>query len=236
MQDSKVIEWLQQGHIVIPKLLLGSYNRLGLNEEELVLLLHIQNFIDSGNQFPTPDEISARTSFSTQQCTQLLKLLLQKNFITITEAKDDQFIYESYSLQPLYEKLYQLLLTETFEEKVEVKQEEETQLYITFEQEFGRPLSPFETEMLSMWIDDDKQKAPIIKLALREAVLSGKLSFKYIDRILFEWKRNGIDTVEQAQEYTRKFRLNQKRQKSTSDYETQSRKNKDIPIFNWLES
>ena len=41
----------------------------------------------------------------------------------------------------------------------------------------------------AIWQDQDQHDAILIKHALKEAVLSGKLSFRYIDRILFEWKR-----------------------------------------------
>ena len=47
--------------------------------------------------------------------------------------------------------------------------------------------------------DQDQHHPNLIQAALREAVMSGKLNFRYIDRILFEWKKNGIKTVDQAQ-------------------------------------
>ena len=50
----------------------------------------------------------------------------------------------------------------------------------------------------------------LIKSALREAVISGKLNFRYIDRILFDWKRNGIKTIEQAKSHGRNVRQHQK--------------------------
>ncbi len=56
-----------------------------------------------------------------------------------------------------------------------------------------------------MWMDQDEHDPTIIKAALREAVLSGKLNFRYIDRILFEWKKNGIKTIEQAQQHAKSF-------------------------------
>ncbi len=84
-------------------------------------------------------------------------------------------------------------------------------LYTVFEKEFGRPLSPFECETLGMWEDQDQHHPNLIQAALREAVMSGKLNFRYIDRILFEWKKNGIKTVDQAQNQGRKFRANQQR-------------------------
>ena len=78
-----------------------------------------------------------------------------------------------------------------------------------FEKEFGRALSPFECETLAMWIDQDHHDPIIIKAALRESVMSGKLNFRYIDRILFEWKKNGIQTIDQARKHSQKFRQNQ---------------------------
>ena len=42
--------------------------------------------------------------------------------------------------------------------------------------------------------------------ALKEAVFAGKVHFRYIDRILLEWSRNRVATVEQAKEYTQRFR------------------------------
>ena len=62
-----------------------------------------------------------------------------------------------------------------------------------------------------MWLDEDQHSPEIIKAALKEAVISGKLNFRYIDRILFEWKKNGIKTVEQAKEHGKKFRTETKK-------------------------
>ena len=89
------------------------------------------------------------------------------------------------------------------------------QLYQRFEAEFSRPLSPIEAETLSMWLDEDGHKTELIIAALREAVVSGKLNFRYIDRILFEWKRNGVQTLQQAKAYGEKFRKHQTKTKST---------------------
>jgi DNA replication protein len=81
-----------------------------------------------------------------------------------------------------------------------------------------------------MWMEDDHQPE-IIKSALRESVISGKLNFRYIDRILFEWKKNGIKTLEQAREQGQKFRVHQKRDRKTEN----ARPLKDVPFYNWLE-
>jgi DNA replication protein len=234
MDKSFMIEWLEQGSIALPKLLVRNYKRLGLNETEFMLILQVHTFIESGNHFPTPMEIANNMTISSNQCTEILRQLVKKGFISIEEDYDsNSVICEKYSLRPLWEKLLQWKVNETIAKENAGHEEEETSLYTVFEQEFGRPLSPFECETLAMWIDQDHHDPVIIKAALREAVLSGKLNFRYIDRILFEWKKNGIKTIEQAKSYGKKFRQHQVRPRSDSAEESEYKRT--VPFFNWLE-
>lgn len=83
---------------------------------------------------------------------------------------------------------------------------EEGNLFSIFEQEFGRPLSPMEVDMINGWLDQDQYPEALILAALKEAVFSGKKIFRYVDRILLDWHRNQVHTVEQAREYSQKFR------------------------------
>jgi DNA replication protein len=112
---------------------------------------------------------------------------------------------ERYSLTPL---LQQLASSFIDREETESSLDEEAydQIFRLFEQEFGRALSPIECQMLARWMDEDGYSEELIEAALREAVFCGKVNFRYIDRILFEWQRNNIRTAEEAVEYSRKFR------------------------------
>lgn len=141
----------------------------------------------------------------------------------------DTLGFESYSLKPLWKKLADFMLQQSRQSALHQAMSEEQDLYTCFEKEFGRPLSPLECETLAIWIDQDHHDAVIIKAALREAVISGKMNFRYIDRILFEWKKQGIETLEQAREYGQRFRKNQ----SPSDQVQRSKKA--VPFYNWLE-
>ncbi|MCM3586535.1 DnaD domain-containing protein [Mesobacillus maritimus] len=234
MQKADFIQWLREGTITIPATLLTEYKNMHLTEQELVLLLQVIHFAEKGNEFPTPAELSGRMSVSVFDCTEILRSLIQKGFIEIIDGDSEEGIrYEKYSLDPLWEKLIDRFMINQKQERVFARQEEETDLYTCFENEFGRPLSPFECETLAMWMDDDHHDPIIIKAALREAVISGKLNFRYIDRILFEWKKNGIKTIEQAKSYGRKFRQHQNQQKPASkEVKVQSRP---VPFYNWLE-
>jgi len=90
-----------------------------------------------------------------------------------------------------------------------------------------------EFETLKLWLDHDHYSPLLIKAALREAVMSGKLNFRYIDRILFEWQKKGIETIEQARDQGQKFRAHQRIKMQTKPAKQES---SSVPLYNWLES
>ncbi|MBY0077168.1 DnaD domain-containing protein [Priestia aryabhattai] len=234
MKKETLIEWFEEGTVSIPKLLFNHYSDLGMNETEFMTLMHIYVSIEGGEGFPTPNELAAKMSISSAVCMDTLRALIQRGFLSIEQdQQQNALICERYSLKPLWEKLIHHMMQETREVEKSEEEQEELNLYTMFEKEFGRALSPFECETLAMWIDQDHHDPIIIKAALRESVMSGKLNFRYIDRILFEWKKNGIQTIDQARKHSQKFRQNQQPKKLSSVNPSQS--TSAIPFFNWLE-
>ncbi|MDQ0161572.1 DnaD domain-containing protein [Bacillus alveayuensis] len=229
MKKEEFVAYQEQGVLSIPIVLLRNYHKLGLTEQEFTLILLVHSYMQNGNYFPTPMELSEHMSISSSTCANLLRHLIQRGFLYIEEFEQNSIMYEKYSLAPLWEKLYQLLQTSKKQEDSKV---DEKNLYTIFEQEFGRPLSPFECETLSIWLDQDHHDPDIIMAALREAVLSGKLNFRYIDRILFEWKKNGIQTIDQARKHAKRFRSSQKR---TNVEKTNKEYKRIVPFYNWLD-
>lgn len=232
MKKDKLIEWYEQGSIAIPKLLLSNYAKLGLNESEFILILQVHSYIESGNTFPTPDEIASKMTLSVNTCAEVLRRLLQKGFIKIEDNESAGIRGERYSLQPLWEKILLLFFQETNNEDKLDKRKLESKLYSLFEQEFGRPLSPMEIETLSIWLDQEDHDPVLIKAALRESVLSGKLNFRYIDRILFDWKKNGIKSIEQAEQQGQKVR---QIQTNFRQPQSQVKKSEANNPFSWLD-
>lgn len=228
-----MIDWLAEGNIAIPKLLLRHYKAIGLNEEEFMLLLHVYSALESGNSFPTPVELSTGMSCSYERCMEILKFLIQRGFLQIEGKNENGVMAEVYTIRPLWEKLFVFLMGQEKSEDKWENEKAEINVYTLFEQEFGRPLSPMECERLTMWLDIDHHSPQIIKAALREAVMSGKVNFHYIDRILFEWQKKGIETIEQARDEGMRFRSHQRAKTYAVKQESATTS---IPIYNWLES
>lgn len=49
-----IVSWMEEGMVQIPSVLLNKYKQIGLDEKELVLLLHIQFFMDRETSFQHP--------------------------------------------------------------------------------------------------------------------------------------------------------------------------------------
>lgn len=226
MKTEMMIDWVTEGHVSVPKALLKHYTDIGLNEEECMLLLHVHAFISEGNHFPTPEQLSVQMTASSEKCALMLRTLVHKGVLKLEQHQDESngLYSESYSLVPLWEKL----LFYYFKNRQD-SPDQESDLFTIFEREFGRPLSPLECESLSMWMDEDGHSLSLIKAALKESVMAGKLNFRYIDRILLEWKKNGIKTPEEAKRYGEKF--HRYRQRNSE----QPRKKEPFPFYNWLE-
>ena len=101
-------------------------------------------------------------------------------------------VKEVRDLESSYEDINALIeLTEEEEDREMIK---EIQREIAkFEKEFGRTLSPVEYETISKWIESNIP-IDLIEAALKEAILSGVNSIRYIDKILFEWNKKGYKT------------------------------------------
>ena len=50
-------------------------------------------------------------------------------------------------------------------------------------------------EIIKAWIEEKKYSEEIIIGALKEAVYNGVSNFRYIDKILYEWSKKGIKTM-----------------------------------------
>lgn len=229
MDMSFMLNLITNGSVNVPSLLLENYPEIGLNEQECMMLIQVHSFLSKGDDFPTFDNLADRMTLDETACADLLRRLIQRGYLSIVQKSDNDFYSESYSLQPLWEKLLRTSYGKTVET---TSKNNENTLYTLFETEFGRPLSPIECETLAMWMDQDRHSPMLIKGALREAVVSGKLNFRYIDRILFEWKKNGIRTLDQAKTHGEKIRNHQ--QRSTGGSRAQQSA-PEMPSYNWLD-
>jgi len=214
---------MADGGVSIPYVFLKHYHKLNISDADAMLLIQLIAFRDKEEKaLPTIEEIQERMSSEGDAVVRMLQRLMKQKLLDIVESVDpiSGMQVERYSFTPLWMKLSELLSQEEMQgdagigsqaggygkTKAQEADRQEDNLFYIFEQEFGRPLSPMEIDTINGWLDQDGYPEPLILAALKEAVFSGNVKFRYVDRILLDWSRNNIKTVEQAREYTKQFR------------------------------
>lgn len=204
------------GFTVLSNGLLAYYPQLKITNSELILIIQLELFAQKGNKFPSNEQIAANTNFSATEIASIIQQLIDKNDLTIDQVTDEKGrIGNYYNLDRLYSKLDNLLEKnvatpksgeETTNTTSEIDNSPLNQLMRQFEIEFGRYLSPIEREEISAWLNVDHYDPGIIKLALREAVLSQAYSLKYVDRVLLNWQRHNLKTTSEVQKFLQRNR------------------------------
>jgi DNA replication protein len=151
----KIITLIEKGDYKIPYILFKNYKTLGLNEKDLVVLIHLINEPPVFN----PKQMSEELMMPLPEVMMEIDMLCSKEFISL-EMKETQVKEEYISLSPLYKKL----------------------AYFTTSSEI-----PKEEAKINIGYTEE-----LINLALKEAVYNGALNLRYVDKVLFEWKKKGI--------------------------------------------
>ncbi|MCC3376476.1 DnaD domain-containing protein [Cohnella sp. REN36] len=211
------------GAVSIPYALLRAYRALKLTDTECMLLLQLIAFRQlEQNDFPTTEQLQERMGAGAATIGQALQRLMKLELVGIDEVTDpvSGVQAERYNLNGLFHRIASLLAAGEVPLRSESADPTAAKptvippaaagtpsLFGTFEQEFGRPLTPMEVETINGWLDQDRYPEELVLFALKESVFAGKLHFRYIDRILLEWSRNRVQSVEDARAHAQRFRV-----------------------------
>lgn len=185
--EDMVLDFMKQRPVVIPRVLFTNYKKLNITLEELVILIY---FIDTGDKFLyNPDVIVNDLGLDKYLVMQLVSNLVDKKLISVVVQKNDKLKTEEYiCLDLLYNRLFNSII-----DKEDVSSSSD--IFEKFQDEFGRPISPMEYEIIKGWIDD-KFSEELITEALKEAVYNNVNNLRYIDKILYDWKKKGFKCKE----------------------------------------
>ena len=184
--NKNVIESLMvvNNHLIIPNYFIRYYKKFNLENNELLMLIYLLNCNEK--LILDNKKISKDLYLEENEVLNIISSLIEKNYISIEMSKNNGIIEEYISLDLFYEKINSYLIEND-------KKDNSSDIYSKFEKEFGRTLSPVEYKTISKWIESNIP-LELIEAALKEAILSGVNSIRYIDKILFEWNKKGYKT------------------------------------------
>lgn len=184
----KLMDLLKDGNISIPKYIFFNYRKLNISDTEFIVIMYLISY--GNNIIYNPKIISKELNIDIKKVLEIINSLSEKLVLSIKVEKNKSGVIEEYvSLDNFYKKISNVIIEDFTEEK------KDNTIYKVFEEEFGRLLSPMEYQIINEWLNNDMSKELIIA-ALKEATYNGVNNLRYIDKILFAWKKKGFKKPE----------------------------------------
>ena len=213
MKDSKLIEIIKSGNIVIPLYLLKNYKKITNDMNSFIFLMYLYSLGDKS--LFDPSRFSEELNISNSDVLTYIDKLTDKGLIRLEVLKNDKDIMEEIiNLEGFYNKISLINMEDSNKKEEDVIS---SSIFDVLESEFGRSLTPMEYEISKAWLNDGLSE-DLIKEAIKEAVFNHVINLKYIDKILYEWKKNNIKTIKDVED-NRKKRSSKKNDNSKVDLE-----------------
>ena len=223
MKSSKLIEIFKQGNMVIPLYLLQHFKDLKLKLEEFIFLMYLYNLGD--NFIFDPTKFGNDLNMSLVEVMSLIEVLTDKKFIRVESKKNDKGIMEEFIIMDdFYSKLTMITIDEVNKETNDASKSD---IFEVIQKEFGRTISPIEFEIIKAWIESGINES-VIKEAVKEATFNGVSNLRYIDKILYEWGKLGVKTVEDVEK-------NRMKRNNTNKNQVNEEVDMDVIEWNWFD-
>lgn len=192
MNFEEIVNFIKGKKYVISDYIFKYYRQLDITSDEFILLIY---FINNDKREFDVSILSLDLNMEVKEVLKYINSLINKKIITIVVDKaDNKMTKEFISLDLFYNKLA-LSLSKTKEVK--------TDIYSTFEQEFGRLITPTEYQIIGSWLENGFLEELILE-ALKESIYNGVRNLKYIDKILYNWQNEGIKKIDDLSKVKKK--------------------------------
>ena len=213
MKQKQLVSLLENKSIVVPLLFFKEYKKLNISLEEFMFLMYLK---DKGYTFTfDPKKISEELGMSMKDILSFISSLTDKKLLLINTFKNEKgIVEEKIDISLFYEKVASIICDDVV---LENKEEVDSSIFSSIEKEFGRTLNSSEIEFIKAWASTFDNG--VIIEAVKEAVLNGVSSIRYIDKILYEWDKKGIKTSEDVKHFLNSKNKENKEPVEVFDYD-----------------
>lgn len=208
--------------VPIPTFLLDHYIELGINQQEMMMIIHLMTEINAKSN-DLEEQITRKMAISIEEFKIIVQNLQSKQLLSVNSRKGKGQPNQNYDFSGLLDQLIELWGINEFKQmeasnskskvkhnKSESEENSSPNLTSLFEQELGRPLTGLECEHIEKWLLAAYSEELIIE-ALRRGVSAGIRSFRYLDSILREWEKKGLKTRMEVEAEDQNFQARQNR-------------------------
>ncbi len=202
---------------VVTDVLLKLVKTKDLSLNEFLVLMYLDNNYSDNFEI---ELMSEALSLEANLCLEAFNSLLMKGLVSLDSKKDEN---DKYKEVVSIDNVYRLV---EMEEDNNV--DDGTELFNIFEEELGRTLSQTELALINGWLMSGTKEELIVG-ALKEAIFNGVNSFRYIDKIIYEWEKKGFTSMEEVNEY-----LKNRRTERNKDNKEIIKREQEVLDYDWL--
>jgi DNA replication protein len=212
-------DFFKTGFTLIPNMLLKYNATIKLGSMEILFIVALFYFQQNGQYDPGLGDFAQVLNLTERDIRRTIEALQAKGLLDTGG--------DTLELTGLFEKIADLWAEEKVQALQQAKQEVAavkvvkskgryqtpylSNLLHTFEQEFGRPLTPMECTQIIRWYKDAGYSEELIMDALKRAIFRGIFNLNYIDKILLHWEKNNLRTTWDVSQYEEKYMAQQQR-------------------------
>ncbi|MGT2925911.1 DnaD domain-containing protein [Streptococcus cuniculipharyngis] len=194
-----ILEHYQKGNLVLPASLLLNYKDIFSSADDFLVwqFFFLQN---TTRHELAPSQIANALGKSIEAINGSITNLINQELLAIRSISVNGLEETIFDTSLALDKLEKLegqqhnLLTSLPQEKDKDLSKVLPDLLKDFEQA-GWVLTPFQLEDMQKWIQEDQLEPVLIREALRESVYSNTRNWRYLSKILQNWKKDGLSTL-----------------------------------------
>ena len=176
--------------------LLDSYKKLGLNENETMVILLIDYLLSQGNSLITSDLLSLKMTLQPEEIDGILVELLNKKYLSY-KTEEGKLVTSIENIRKIvYSEMKKTLTWEVKKESVQKDESLISDLYSLYEDKASHPLSPLEKDTIVSWLKNGYSEEEI-KNAVLDTARFKKLTIREVERTL-KAKRRAKDLSEEG--------------------------------------
>lgn len=176
--------------------LLDSYKKLGLNENETMVILLIDYLLSQGNSLITSDLLSLKMTMQPEEIDGILVELLNKKYLSY-KTEEGKLVTSIENIRKIvYSEMKKTLTWEVKKESVQKDESLISDLYSLYEDKASQPLSPLEKDTIVSWLKNGYSEEEIENAVLDTARFK-KLTIREVERTL-KAKRRAKDLSEEG--------------------------------------
>lgn len=205
----KASDNIKSNHFIFNSLLLKKLLPYDLSLNEFLLIIY---YINTDNSSFIPDDISKTMCINDKSILTAFNKLIEKKLFTFETSTDSNGkIIESVSLKNLYDLIDGDSCNESNSSSL-------NNLVDYFGDSIN--LTDADIELVKAWLDSGFEEKTV-KDAFDEAKYNGVCNLRFIDKILYEWKSKGIDSIQEKDAFIEK--------------QVKTGSNENLFDYNWLD-